>query len=137
MRIKSYNPKETRAFGAKLAKHVVEGAVYGLIGSLGSGKTEFVRGFVTELSSNIVVHSPSFSIVNTYRTDKLIIHHFDFFRLNSATELIEIGFDEYLDNESVCFIEWADSFPEVLPDNVKYIRFKEEKKNVRIITIDD
>jgi len=112
--------------------------VYGLIGSLGSGKTEFVRGFIAALAPDAHVCSPSFTLVNTYRTDSFPVHHFDFYRLNTADELIEIGYEEYISNdEAVVFIEWADMFPEVLPESVRYIRFTEDEKHVRIITVDE
>ena len=136
MQVKSASPDETRAFGAKLAKKTNEGTIYALIGRLGSGKTEFVRGFVAALSPDAAVCSPSFTIVNTYHTNTFIIHHFDFYRIKNADELIEIGYREYINNDAVCLIEWADMFFEVLPETAKYVRFKEEKGNVRIISID-
>ena len=137
MQIKSVSPDETRACGAKLAKQTNEGTIYALIGSLGSGKTEFVRGFVAALSPDAAVRSPSFTIVNTYHTNKFIIHHFDFYRIKAADELIEIGYHEYINNDAVCLIEWADMFPEVLPETVKYVRFKEVKGNIRFISINN
>ena len=137
MQIKSLSPDETRAFGAKLAKETNEGTVYALIGSLGSGKTEFVRGFVAALSSDAAVSSPTFTIVNTYPAGKFIIHHFDFYRIRNADELIEIGFQEYINNDDVCLIEWADMFPEVFPEKTIFIQFKEEKSTIRFISVDN
>lgn len=130
------SPQETRAFAASIAKNCVRGTVYALSGTLGSGKTEFVRGFVDSLSSKSAVRSPSFTLVNTYETDLFPIHHFDFYRLTEPDELFEIGFDEYLDNNAVCFIEWAEMFPEVLPENIVFIRFAEGDDHCRIITIE-
>lgn len=137
MQIKSASPDETRAFGAKLAKQTNEGTIYALVGSLGSGKTELVRGFVAALSQDAAVCSPSFTIVNTYQTNTFLIHHFDFYRIKKADELIEIGYHEYINNDAVCLIEWADRFPEALPETAKFIRFKEEKGNIRFISIDN
>jgi tRNA threonylcarbamoyladenosine biosynthesis protein TsaE len=134
--VKTSSPEETRALGAKLAKKTTEGMVYGLVGSLGSGKTEFVRGFVAGVTPEITVRSPSFSLVNTYITDVFTIHHFDFYRLVDINELYEIGFDEYIASTAVCLIEWADMFPEALPENTNYVRIIEEKGDVRIIEID-
>ena len=137
MQIKSLSPDETRAIGARLAKETNDGTIYALIGSLGSGKTEFVRGFVAALSPDAAVCSPSFTIVNTYPTSKFIIHHFDFYRIKKADELIEIGYHEYINNDTVCVIEWADMFPEVLPETTKFIRFKELKGTIRVISINN
>ncbi len=136
MKIKTSSPEETRELGAKLAKQTTEGMVYGLVGSLGSGKTEFVRGFVAALSSDVVVRSPSFSLVNTYNTDVLTIHHFDFYRLVNMHELFEIGFSEYVTDNAVCLIEWADMFTEILPENTRYIRFFDKTETDRIIEVD-
>ena len=137
MQIKTISPQETRAFGAKLTRETKRGDIYALTGSLGSGKTEFVRGFVAALSADAPVCSPSFTIVNTYRTGTFTIHHFDFYRIKNPDELIEIGFHEYINNDAVCFIEWADMFPEAIPDKAKCIRFEEEKDGVRFISIDE
>lgn len=134
MEIVSTSVNETRDFGSSIAKKSEEGDVYALIGNLGVGKTEFTRGFISEFSSSVLVKSPSFSLVNTYSTTNFIIHHFDFYRLSIADELFEIGFFEYLDGCAICIIEWADKFPEVLPETTKYIYFNDEKDGNRIIT---
>jgi len=137
MHFTSSSPADTHACAAQLAKESAAGAVYALVGTLGSGKTEFVRGFVRALSPDAAVTSPSFTLVNTYPADPFVIHHFDFYRLNSADELLEIGYYEYVSDESaVVLIEWADMFPEVLPASVRYIRFTEEE-DTRLITSDD
>ncbi len=138
MPVTSSSPADTHACAAQLAGKSVAGMVYALVGSLGSGKTEFVRGFVRALSSEATVTSPSFTLVNTYPTTSFVIHHFDFYRLNSPDELFEIGYYEYIaDDSAVVLIEWADMFPEVLPDKVRYIRFTEEEGDIRLITIGD
>jgi tRNA threonylcarbamoyladenosine biosynthesis protein TsaE len=125
MEIKSNSISDTRAFGARMALEVAPGDVLGLIGDLGCGKTEFARGFVAALCAECEVHSPSFSILNIYETQKYPVYHFDFYRLKKQAELIEIGFEEYVYGAGVCLIEWADMFPEVLPDTVRLIRFSD------------
>lgn len=138
MQYTSSSPLETHVIAAQLAHETAGGTVYGLIGSLGSGKTEFVRGFIAALAPDARVCSPSFTLVNTYPTDHFVIHHFDFYRLNAADELLEIGYFEYVpDDSAVVLIEWADRFPEVLPASVRYIRFTEEEGDTRRITVDD
>jgi tRNA threonylcarbamoyladenosine biosynthesis protein TsaE len=123
MEIISNSISDTRALGARIALEAVSGDVFGLIGDLGCGKTEFVRGFVAALCPVCEVHSPSFSILNIYETPKFQVYHFDFYRLKKQAELVEIGFEEYLYGAGVCLIEWADMFPEVLPHTVKLIQF--------------
>jgi tRNA threonylcarbamoyladenosine biosynthesis protein TsaE len=89
--------------------------VYALVGPLGAGKTEFVRGFVGQLSPDVLVHSPSFTLLNIYQTPAFPVFHFDFYRLGAAAELTEVGLAEYLGGEGVCLVEWADMFADELP----------------------
>lgn len=131
------SPSETRILAADVARSAQAGDVLGLIGSLGAGKTEFVRGFVAALDTDVVVRSPSFTLVNTYDTDSFRVHHLDFYRLSAADELLEIGFNEYLDDEdAVCLIEWADMFPHVLPGRTRLVRFEAGKGEERTIVLD-
>jgi len=111
----------TRSIGARVARGAVAGDVYCLDGDLGTGKTEFVRGFVYELDKKNGVRSPSFSIVNTYPTPRFTVYHFDFYRLCDVSELDNIGFHEYITGNGVCLIEWATLFPSVLPLNSRRI----------------
>ena len=126
MHIVSDSVEQTRKAGAMLALKAQAGDIYVLEGDLGAGKTEFVRGFVDALGKDIVVRSPSFSILNIYQAIFFEVYHFDFYRLKSASELQEIGYDEYIASEGVCLIEWGTMFPEVLPERSIVIRFSED-----------
>lgn len=117
--------RETRDLGARLADDAKEGDCYVLEGDLGAGKTEFVRGFVAALAKPVSVKSPSFAILNIYETDRFPVYHFDFYRLSDASELFEIGFEEYVSGNGVCLIEWGTMFPAVLPKGATIIRFKD------------
>ncbi len=128
--------EKTRALGAAVATSAAAGDVYALVGGLGAGKTEFVRGFVAGLSTEAVVRSPTFSIVNTYSDGPYPIHHFDFYRLSDESELYELGFDDYIYGEGVCLIEWADMFVDELPANTKTIRFIEKREHGRLLKTD-
>jgi tRNA threonylcarbamoyladenosine biosynthesis protein TsaE len=134
MEIKSPSLSDTRAAGALLASQAEAGQVFGLIGELGCGKTEFVRGFVAALCDTCEVRSPSFSILNIYETPALPVYHFDFYRLKKQAELVEIGFEEYLYGEGVCLIEWADMFPDVMPNSTTLIRFSDLGDSRRLIS---
>ena len=132
----SKSKEDTRAFGALWAEKALPGDVFALNGSIGMGKTEFVRGFVSSLARNHEVRSPSFSLVNTYVTSKSVIHHFDFYRLNKASELHEIGYYEYIcDAEAIVFIEWADMFPDVLPESYYQVDFSTSGEHERNIAV--
>jgi tRNA threonylcarbamoyladenosine biosynthesis protein TsaE len=133
MRERSASAEETRALGARLAKIAEPGDVFSLDGALGSGKTEFVRGFAEALASETGARSPTFSIVNTYETPKFPLYHFDFYRIEDPRELTLIGFGEYITGNGVCLIEWGTMFRKALPDHAKYIQFSEAEESVRII----
>ncbi|MDR0303646.1 MAG: tRNA (adenosine(37)-N6)-threonylcarbamoyltransferase complex ATPase subunit type 1 TsaE [Chitinispirillales bacterium] len=124
---------DTRNFGKKLAKSLKKGQIFALNGNVGCGKTEFIRGVLSELNPEISVLSPTFSIVNSYETKNFTIHHFDFYRIKNAEEFIEIGFDEYLNENSVVFVEWAQMFKNVLGENCETVNFSAISENSRKI----
>ena len=134
-KIISHSVEETRQAGARIAKTVQAGDVIALIGELGSGKTEFVRGFVEALCGPAAVRSPTFSIVNIHDAPEFPLYHFDFYRLKKKEELLEIGFYEYITGDGVTVIEWADMFPDVLPENARRITFIDKGDNERHIMI--
>lgn len=136
MILTSTSVAQTRAIGAQLALQAKKGNVYALDGDLGCGKTELVRGFIAYFDQSIIVRSPSFSIVNTYRVGVFDVYHFDFYRLGDVSELFEIGFEEYLANDGICIIEWASMFPGVLPDHTTMIRLFDRGPSLREIQVD-
>ena len=97
--------------------------VYTFTGEMGAGKTTFISALCEALGVDpSEANSPSFAIVNEYRSDKTaeLIYLFDLFRLDSLEEVMEIGFDDYLDSGALCFIEWPDKVMDILPaDTVK------------------
>jgi tRNA threonylcarbamoyladenosine biosynthesis protein TsaE len=123
MKVRTCLVEETRNWGARFAGISRPGCLYVLEGELGAGKTEFVRGFVAALNPDAAVRSPSFSLCNIYETGPFPVYHFDFYRLTDATELDEIGFDEYATGDGVCLVEWGTLFPEILPPHARVIRF--------------
>ena len=100
-----------------------------LKGELGTGKTTLIKSILKNLGIEENITSPTFSIVNQYSTSNLLINHFDLYRVKSLKELDVIGFDEYLDNEGISFIEW----PEIAMSKISYhyieiyIKFIDEK----------
>jgi tRNA threonylcarbamoyladenosine biosynthesis protein TsaE len=107
---------ETTGLAREFASSLKGGEVVVLNGNLGAGKTFFIKRVGEYLGINNV-NSPTFAIVNEFHGD-LKINHFDFYRINSASELYNIGIDDYLAEENaVTFIEWGSLFPEVLPEH--------------------
>lgn len=136
MKIFTNSVQETRSVGARFAAIAKQGDVFALEGDLGTGKTEFVRGFTEFLDPVTKVRSPSFSIINIYQTSKINIYHFDFYRLNDHSELSQLGFDEYICGDGVCLIEWGTMFIDVLPVDTKIIRFSDMGTDVRLLETD-
>ena len=132
----SNSPAETEAFGRRVANEVTSGSVLALQGELGAGKTQFTKGLVAGLESEAAVTSPTFTIVHEYAGGKLPIFHFDFFRLEDRERLLRLGLDDYFFGEGVCVVEWADRFPDLLPNQARWIRFEIESPERRKISIE-
>lgn len=92
-----------------------------LIGDLGTGKTYISKRICKNLGVKENVKSPTFTYLLEYNTDNLKIVHFDLYRLSNIDELYEIGYDEYIEDNSLFLIEWANNIPEAIPDNTLYI----------------
>ncbi len=116
----SNSPRETYKIGLKLGNEAKAGEVYTLIGDLGVGKTVFTQGFAEGLGIEECVNSPTFTILQIYEGGRLVLHHFDVYRIGDISEMEEIGFEEYVYSDGVSLIEWANLIEEILPD--KYIR---------------
>lgn len=115
------SPEETQALGRQLAAGLEPGDVIAMIGELGSGKTCIIQGICQGLDVVDDVTSPTFTLINEYQ-GRLPVYHFDLYRLDDSKSVLDIGFDEYVDADGVCLIEWADKFPEILPEDRTEIR---------------
>ena len=113
---RSTSDAETVELGKKIAAFLKEGDVLALIGELGSGKTWLTKGVALGLgvSPQMVVTSPSFALVNEYE-GRCLLYHMDVYRLQSVSEFIAAGLEEYLYSGGVIVMEWADRWPELLP----------------------
>lgn len=118
MKIITHSPAETEKVGEALAKILTPGAVIAYRGDLGAGKTAFTRGLARGLGSNEQVTSPTYTIVNEYLTGRMPLFHFDMYRLRSADELFDIGWDDYLDRGGVCAVEWSENVIDALEDPI-------------------
>ena len=116
MQIESNSPAETRALGRRLAEKLTPGTAVAFTGDLGAGKTAFISGIAEGLGVTDRVTSPTFTIVNEYEGGRLPLFHFDLYRLGSAGELYDIGWDDYLDRGGVCAVEWSENAPEAMED---------------------
>ena len=105
-------------------------------GTMGSGKTTLIKAIVSKLGSTDSVSSPTFSLVNEYKINNSIAYHFDFYRIENETEVLDVGIEDYFLKDSWCFMEWSEKIPNLIPDNVNYINFKVLDDDNRTIEID-
>src|SRR5262245_32670471 len=104
-------PEDTLAFGQSMAAEIQPGDVIALCGQLGAGKTHVVKGLLLGLGAMDGATSPTFSLVHEYQTERLPVYHFDFYRMERESDLLSIGWDEYLDEPGLVIVEWPDLFP--------------------------
>ena len=130
-------PEETEALGARLARALEPGAVVAFTGDLGAGKTAFVRGLARGLGVQDRVTSPTFTVVNEYEGGRLPLFHFDLYRLGSADELFDIGWEDYLARGGVCAVEWSERMEELLePGTIRVDLRRGEDESRRVITVE-
>lgn len=120
----SRSAEETFARGAETGAGAKRGSVFALTGDLGAGKTQFVKGLVRGIESNAEVTSPTFTLVHEYPGGRLPVYHLDFYRLDDPNAAVGLGFDDYVYGDGVCVIEWADRFPELMPQHARWIAFR-------------
>jgi tRNA threonylcarbamoyladenosine biosynthesis protein TsaE len=130
----SNSPAETEALGQQFAEEIGIGSILALKGELGSGKTVFVKALVAGLGSHADVTSPTFTILHEYRGGRLPVYHFDFFRLENRSSVERLGLDDYFFGDGVSVIEWADRFPELIPQQARWLLFEIKSENQRAIT---
>jgi tRNA threonylcarbamoyladenosine biosynthesis protein TsaE len=111
--------------------------VFAFYGSMGAGKTTFVKAVCEELGVKDVVNSPTFAIINEYETEgKAPIFHFDFYRINKPEEAFDFGYEDYFYSGSICFIEWPEKIEALLPENCVKVTIEEQPDGSRKIEVE-
>lgn len=132
----SHSELETEELGRRLAETLpAGGAVVAMYGDLGAGKTAFVRGMARGLGLSCRVSSPTFTIVNEYLGQRELIH-FDMYRLSSADELFDIGWEDYLSRGAVCAVEWSENVQDAFFGDEIVVRIEKRGETERKITIE-
>lgn len=136
----SYSREDTYKIGKELGEQAVSGQVFCFFGDLGVGKTIFSQGFAKGLGIQEIVNSPTFTIVKVYEEGRLPLYHFDVYRIGDVDEMEEIGYQEMIDGDGVCLIEWANLIEEILPEHYQKVTIEKDlEKGVdyRKIRIDE
>ncbi|MGL4229322.1 MAG: tRNA (adenosine(37)-N6)-threonylcarbamoyltransferase complex ATPase subunit type 1 TsaE [Tannerellaceae bacterium] len=110
--------------------------VFAFYGDMGAGKTTFIKAICEELGVEDVINSPTFAIVNEYRSDSdELIYHFDFYRINKVEEAYDFGYEDYLYSGALCFIEWPEKIEELLPSDIVNVTIKENEDGTRTVLV--
>ena len=131
----THSPEETEKIGEALAKSLRPGTILAYRGDLGAGKTAFTRGLARGLGCKETVTSPTYTIVNEYLGGRLPLFHFDMYRLASSDDLWDIGWEDYLEREGVCAVEWSENVQDAMEDAIT-VTIEKLGENTRQITIE-
>jgi tRNA threonylcarbamoyladenosine biosynthesis protein TsaE len=131
----SKGPEETKALGTHLAKYLKRGNILCLFGELGSGKTTLIKGLAEGLNiDENKVNSPTFVLLNVHQ-GRLPLFHFDLYRLEDIQGIGSIGYEEFLYDDGISVIEWADRLGTFLPDEYLKIELMHKDLDERVITL--
>jgi tRNA threonylcarbamoyladenosine biosynthesis protein TsaE len=126
------SPSETIRIGKNIGSLLLPGDIVALVGELGAGKTQFIKGLAAgvRVGKSTYISSPSFTLINEY-VGKVRFYHIDLFRLKSEKEAEELGLEEYFQGGGITAIEWADKIPSLLPEEILWINICYTGKNIR------
>ena len=139
MELKIQNIEQLPEVVGKFIETMDDRTVYAFSCEMGAGKTTFITELCRQLGVDDAANSPSFSIVNEYRSDTTaeLIYHFDFYRLDDIEEALEIGTEDYFDSGALCLIEWPERVEDLLPGDTVDVYIKvDENDNSRIISFE-
>ena len=120
----------------ELLKHFGENRIFAFYGSMGAGKTTIIKAICELLGAVDIISSPTFTLVNEYRTSTGdALFHIDFYRINKQEEVFDFGIEEYLTGESYCFMEWPELIEEILPPETIRVKITVDNHEQRLLAI--
>lgn len=136
MEIKIQSPAQLPEAAKQFVQAMDQNTVFAFYGKMGAGKTTFIKAICEELGVTDVINSPTFSIVNEYRSDTTgeLIYHFDFYRIKKIEEVYDMGYEDYFDSGAVCFIEWPELIDDLLPGDTVKVSITEQEDGSRIVS---
>ena len=138
-KIKIQNLEHIRGAANEFIRQMDDHTVFAFYGNMGAGKTTFIKAICEELGVKDVINSPTFAIINEYRSDETgeLIYHFDFYRINKLTEAQDISVEDYFYSGALCFIEWPEKIKQLLPDDTVHITIEEKADKSRELSFFD
>ncbi len=114
-----------------------ERSVFAFYGKMGAGKTTFIKALCKALGIEDIVNSPTFALVNEYRSDTTgeLVYHFDFYRINKIEEVYDMGYEDYFYSGAVCLIEWPELVEDLLPEDAVRVEIVENADGSRTLTL--
>jgi tRNA threonylcarbamoyladenosine biosynthesis protein TsaE len=136
MEIKIQSLEQIHEAAREFISAMGDNTVFALYGKMGAGKTTFVKALCEELGVSDVITSPTFAIVNEYRSDENgeLIYHFDFYRIKKLSEVYDMGYEDYFYSGALCFIEWPELVEELLPGDAVKVTIEELEDGTRKTT---
>ena len=131
--------EEIEAAARQFVEEMGDNTVFAFYGKMGAGKTTFIKEVCTLLGVTDNITSPTFAIVNEYRSDIAgeLIYHFDFYRIKKLEEVYDLGYEDYFYSGALCFIEWPELIEELLPGNTVKVTIEEEADGARVLTLSE
>lgn len=125
-------PQAAKAF----VQAMDQSSVFAFYGKMGAGKTTFIKALCRELGIEDVVNSPTFSIVNEYRSDTTgeLVYHFDFYRIAKIEEVYDMGYEDYFYSGATCLIEWPELIEDLLPGDTVKVTVAENEDGTRTLS---
>lgn len=137
MEIKIQSLEEISSAARQFVESIGERRIFAFYGSMGAGKTTFIKAICEELGVEDVITSPTFAIVNEYTTGTgKPLYHFDFYRIKKLDEFYDMGGEDYFGSGNICFIEWPELIEDVLPEEAVIVNIKEVDDGSRLVTIE-
>lgn len=125
-------PTAARTFIEAMA----DNRIFAFYGNMGTGKTTLIKSICEEMGVQDTINSPTFAIVNEYEdAESRTIYHFDFYRIKSLAEVYNMGYEEYLYSDAICFIEWPELIEELLPEEAVKVEITEQSDGTRLVNI--
>jgi tRNA threonylcarbamoyladenosine biosynthesis protein TsaE len=134
MKIEINDLRDIRSAARRFLYEMGDDKVFAFYGSMGAGKTTFIKALCEEMGVTETVASPTFAIINEYRDrEGKTIYHFDFYRIHNLEEVFDFGYEDYFYSGNLCFIEWPGLVESILPENTVRITIREGENGSRIV----